>query len=130
MIYIIKRVLIIIICIIFILSIPRYSQALSFDELWNSGIDFLNASQNSESVVPQESQMQGISQTVSNILLTIAIGVTLISGALMGINIIIQSAEEKAKIKESMVPWMIGIIIAFGAYGIWKITMQIFYDII
>lgn len=128
--YIIKRTLIIVISIIFILSIPKYSQALSFDELWQSGKDFENAANNSEAVVPQESQMQGISQTVSNILLTVAVGVTLISGAIMGVNIIIQSAEEKAKVKESMVPWMIGIIITFGAYGIWKITMNIFYDII
>ena len=128
--YMIKKTLTILISIIFILSIPIYSQALSFDELIQSGKDFENAANNSEAVVPQESQMQGISKTVSNILLTIAIGVTLISGALMGINIIIQSAEEKAKIKESMTPWMIGIIITFGAYGIWKLTMQIFYDII
>ena len=32
-----------------------------------------------------------------------------------------KNVEEKAKIKESMVPWIIGIFVSFGAFGIWKI---------
>jgi len=38
--------------------------------------------------------------------------------------------DYKAKIKESMVPWMIGILVSFGAYGIWRITMSVFYGIL
>lgn len=63
---------------------------------------------------------------ISGILLTIAVAVTLISSVIMGINFAIQSVEGKAKIKESMVPWIIGIVISFGAYGIWKITINVF----
>ena len=48
----------------------------------------------------------------------------------MAINFAIQSVEDKAKVKESMVPWIIGIFISFGAYGIWKITMTIFYGMV
>ena len=33
-------------------------------------------------------------------------------------------------VKESMVPWMIGILVSFGAYGIWRITMGIFYGFV
>ena len=44
----------------------------------------------------------------------------------MGINFMVQSVEDKAKIKESMIPWVIGIIISFGAFGIWQITINIF----
>ena len=35
----------------------------------------------------------------------------------------------RAKIKEAMVPWVIGIFVSFGAYGIWKLVMNIFYKI-
>ena len=38
-------------------------------------------------------------------------------------------SEDKAKIKESMTPWVIGIFVAFGAYGIWSITMNIFMNL-
>ena len=80
-------------------------------------------------MTPSESGLQNLSKSISNVLLTIAVSVTLISAAVMGINFTIQSVEDKAKIKESMVPWIIGIFISFGAYGIWNITMQIFYNL-
>ena len=38
--------------------------------------------------------------------------------------------QEKAKTKEALVPLVIGMLISFGAYGIWEITMNVFYQII
>ena len=37
----------------------------------------------------------------------------------------IGSVEEKAKIKDSMVPFIIGCLVAFGAFGIWELAIQI-----
>jgi H+/Cl- antiporter ClcA len=112
---------------------PIYSNAATLDSVISSGDSFLNINNGENAtpvITPDESKLQAISNTVSNILLTIALGVTLISAVIMGINFTIQSVEDKAKIKESMVPWIIGIIISFGAYGIWQITMGVFYDLI
>ena len=33
----------------------------------------------------------------------------------------IGSAEEKAQIKDALIPFVIGCIVIFGAFGIWKI---------
>ena len=55
--------------------------------------------------------------------------VTFITIGVMGVNFAIQAADEKAKVKEAMVPWVIGILVSFGAYGIWKFVMNIFYNI-
>ena len=35
------------------------------------------------------------------------------------------SMEEKAQIKEALIPFVIGCIVAFGAFGIWKIFITI-----
>lgn len=123
-----KLIFIISICIILILSIPLISNAFSFGELITDAKSFESAGGNTAN--SKEGQLKNISNSVSNILLTIALGVTVISAAAMGINFVIQSVEDKAKIKESMVPWIIGIFVSFGAYGIWRITMGIFSGIV
>lgn len=124
----IKIILLILISIVLIFYMPVYSNASTLDSVISTGNSFLEAGDNSLTSTPDESKLQSLSNTVSGILLTIALGVTLISTVVMGINFVVQSVEDKAKIKESMVPWIIGIVISFGAYGIWKITMSIFYN--
>lgn len=129
-----KIIILSLVSIVLIFSRPIYSKASgetdnsTLDSIISSGNSFLDAGNSSLVSTPDESKLQNLSNTVSGILLTIAVGVTLISAVVMGINFVIQSVEDKAKIKESMVPWIIGIVISFGAYGIWKITMGIFYN--
>ena len=125
----IKMIFIILISIVLIFNIPLYSKAFSVDDIIESGNDFLNAADSQVTITPSEDGLMKLSQSISSVLLTIAIGITLISAIVMAINFIVQSVEDKAKIKESMIPWIIGIFISFGAYGIWKITMLIFYQI-
>ena len=126
----IKIISVIIISILLIFNIPIYSNA--FDEILSAGRDFINEGNSGTSgtgitLTDKESKIKEISNTVSSILLTIALGATVISGVVMGINFAMQSVEDKAKIKESMLPWIVGIIVSFGAYGIWKLVMGIFY---
>ena len=125
----IKIILLILTSIVLIFHIPVYSNASTLDSIISRGDSFLEAGDDSLAAAPDESKLQSLSNTVSGILLTIALVVTLISIVVMGINFVVQSVEDKAKIKESMVPWMIGVIISFGAYGIWKITMGVFYSL-
>jgi len=74
-------------------------------------------------------KLQAVSKTISSILFVIAIGVALVTVTVTGINLMIQSAEEKAKTKEALVPLVIGMIISFGAYGIWKIMVGILAEL-
>ena len=123
----IQIILIIIISTLLIFNIPLYSDARTFDEIISDGKAFLEAGNDSIAITPAESKLQDISNMVSGVLLTIAMSVTFISIAVMGFNFAVQSVEDKAKIKESMVPWIVGIFVSFGAFGIWKMTMEIFY---
>lgn len=62
---------------------------------------------------------------IYNILLVLGIAISVIISGVMGIKIMIGSAEEKAEIKEQMVPYIIGCGVMFGALAIWKIVMII-----
>ena len=126
---IIKTIILVLIGIMLIFSVPIYSKATTIDNIISSGNSFLEGEGTDIGGTIDEGRLQNLSNTVSGILLTIAVIVTLISAVVMGINFVIQSVEDKAKVKESMIPWIIGIIISFGAYGIWKITMSVFYNL-
>ena len=57
--------------------------------------------------------------------MTIGVFVAFIMIAIMGIKFMMQSTEEKAQIKESLMPFLIGLIVTFGAFSIWKIAISI-----
>lgn len=134
----IRIILIILISTILIFKLPVYSIAddgpWSLDDVIKNADSFLNVPDESgKSIVintPDEGELQKLSKSVSGVLLTVAFAVTFISIAVMGVNFAIQSVDDKAKIKEAMIPWIIGIFVSFGAYGIWKITMGIFYKLV
>lgn len=108
-------------------GVTTTTPSITLDDIINNGNSFLNIGNSSN--ITTETEVKDISDWVSGILLTIAIGVTVISAIIMGINFLTQTVEDKAKIKESMTPWVIGIFISFGAYTIWKITMNIFMNL-
>ena len=100
----------------------------SLDDVMNNGNSFLNAGSESSTMIDQN-DLKSLSNFISGVLLSIAIGVTVITGAIMGLNFITQSIEEKAKVKESMVPWVIGIIVSFGAFTIWEVAVNLFQSL-
>ena len=123
------------ICLITLLvlcSLSLYSTTCmadsSLDDIMNNGNSFLNAGSERSTMIDQN-DLKSLSNFISGVLLTIAIGVTVITGAIMGLNFITQSIEEKAKVKESMVPWIIGIIVSFGAFTIWEVAVNLFQSL-
>lgn len=77
----------------------------------------------------KEESIQDFSKTLYNILITIATVVSVIIGGILGIKIMLASAEEKAQVKELLVPYVIGCVVVFGAFGIWKLVVNILQNI-
>ena len=48
-----------------------------------------------------------------------------IIGIILGIQFMTGSVEQKAKVKDALVPYIAGCIIIFGAFGIWKLVVTI-----
>ena len=109
--------------------IPNYRIVIAADstleDVIKGGNDFINLDNNSSNIIDTNG-LKDLSQFVSGTLLTIAIWVTLLTCAIMGIKFITQSVDDKAKIKESMVPWIVGIIVSFGAFTIWEVAVNVF----
>ena len=66
---------------------------------------------------------------ITNILLGVATLVSVVTITILGISFMIQSAEGKAEIKQAIIPLVIGIIVSFGAFTIWKAIINIFAKI-
>ena len=70
-------------------------------------------------------ELKELSDTIYNVLLIIGTVIAVIIGAILGIQFITGSVEQKAKVKDSLIPFIIGCVIIFGAFGIWKIVVSI-----
>ena len=66
----------------------------------------------------------------AGILWELGIFVVLIGGTTLGIKYMFASVEEKASIKESIRPYIIGAVIILGALTIWKFSVEIMEQLI
>ena len=116
----------------FIISTNKnvYAASTSMSQIITDAQGFVSGDVDSKKahiyVTPEN--LQSTSKIINNVLLAVAIGVAFVVITLLGINIMVQSAEEKAKVKEALVPFSIGALIAFGAFGIWNIVVKIFMN--
>lgn len=128
-----KILLIVIIMNFAILGNVNTVKAESFWEgIINSGDSFLQTGKDGATADADATSDTETSKFISilySTLLTLGIIVTIAVGGVMGIKFMMASAEDKAKIKESMVPYVVGSILIFGAFGIWRMFIMIFSQI-
>ena len=99
-------------------------QAEGISEVITGRDSFIQAGQN-EKVAIDENKLKATSNMIYNILLISGICIAVIVSGILGIKFMIGSAEEKAQIKDALIPFVIGCIVVFGAFGIWKIFITI-----
>lgn len=128
-----KILSILLICAFFVLSITNINYAAPVSEDRNQTIDqvmggaenFISGA-NTENTISQSSLKNTI-DLIYNILLAVGIIVAVVAGAILGVQFMVASADGKAELKERLVPYVVGCVVIFGAFGIWKIVM-IFID--
>lgn len=123
-----KSKFLIIFGLIFIINVVFFNinvvHAESISDVITGGDSFIDAGK-SESVTIDKSKMQDASNMIYNILLISGMCIAVIISGILGIQFMLGSAEEKAKIKDALIPFVIGCIVVFGAFGIWKIFITI-----
>lgn len=88
----------------------------------SSADDFL--SQGSQDQTPiTDDAVKSTSDLIYNVLLTLGTIVAVIWGIIIALKFITGSVEDKANIKETLIPYVVGCIIIFGAFGIWKLVL-------
>lgn len=116
------------ICIISIITLLNIfclpiSHGMSFSFI-GSGKNFLEQGGNIDQVIDEKALVK-TSDEIYNVLLGIAIMVAVIVAMILGIQFMAASADEKAKVKEAVLPFIVGCIVVFGAFTIWKIAVNI-----
>lgn len=124
----IKKVITSIIFIILIISFAKISYAS--DDLildaYSGAKDFLKESEdvNGASLI-KEASVTSVSSIIHNTLLSITVVVAVITSGIMGIRFMIGSVAEKSEVKESLVPFVVGCVVVFGGFGVWRIFIEI-----
>ena len=115
------------ICIIFIVILSNsfcVSSSYALGDVFSSGKLFLEKGNDIGDTINTEA-LEETSDTIYNTLLAIAIMVAIIVGMVLGIQFMAASADEKAKVKEALMPYVVGCIVVFGAFTIWKIAVKV-----
>lgn len=76
-----------------------------------------------------EGNLKGASDTLFNILLGLATAAVVIVGVYLGVKFMISSVEDKAKVKEALIPYIAGCVVVFGAFTIWKLALLLLENI-
>lgn len=121
-----KKLVSILFIILFVLMIGAtntYADQHTSDEIVKEGQDFINLGKEATTTTIDGKNLIAGSNTIYNILLAVGVVVAVLIGAYLGVKFMASSAEDKAKVKESLIPYVAGCIIIFGAFTIWKIVI-------
>lgn len=109
--------------ILFNLFIPN-AYAGPLQDIMNRAEGFVNNGENGGNVINNDALKEG-SNTLYNVLLVIGIAVAFIWGIVLGIQFVTGSLGEKADIKKNLIVYLVGCVIIFGAFGIWRLLLQL-----
>lgn len=109
--------------ILFNLFIPNAYAGL-LQDIMKRAEGFVNNGENGGNVINNDALKEG-SNTLYNVLLVIGIAVAFIWGIVLGIQFITGSLGEKADVKKNLIVYLVGCVIIFGAFGIWKLLLQL-----
>ena len=109
--------------ILFNLFIPN-AYAGPLQDIMNRAEGFVNNGENGGNVINNDALKEG-SNTLYNVLLVIGIAVAFIWGIVLGIQFVTGSLGEKADVKKNLIVYVSGCIIIFGAFGIWRLLLQL-----
>jgi len=76
-------------------------------------------------ITVDKDQLTSASDEIYNTLTSIGMIVAVIVGMILGITYMMTGAVDKAKVKESIMPYLLGCIVIFGAFGIWKLVINV-----
>lgn len=119
--YMYKSLIILILIATIILIYPTKVFAIS--KMFNDADIFLTRGKAVKDVISTV-QLKDVSTTFYKIALAIAIVIAIIVGMIIGAKYIYESAEGQAKLKEAFVPYIVGCLIVFSAFPIWKLAIS------
>ena len=119
----IKKMFLILIIILLLFCSNNVVQANNLGDIITGGQNFIESGSKQTPIASDS--IKNLSDTIYNILLVLGTVIAVIIGAILGIQFITGSVEQKAKVKDSLIPFIVGCVVIFGAFGIWKLVITI-----
>lgn len=104
------------------------SEASFWGDIFQKGDEFLEEGKNQETPISSEDMKKEVNQ-IYYILLGLGVALSVLVGAILGIKYMFGSIEEQVKVKETLFPYMIGCIVVFSAFAIWRIAINVLSNI-
>ena len=98
----------------------------TLDDMMTDADSFV-ASSKSDSI--DSKSLQDFSSIIYNIALQIGIGVAVVVGLALGIQFMLAGVDGKADVKKALIAYVVGCIAIFGAFGIWKLIIEVMKQI-
>ena len=105
------------------------SYASTWGDIIGSGQNFINEGKNA-GVAINSNDLQDMQNDIYNFLLALGVAIMVIVGAILGIIYMFGSIEQQVKVKETLIGYVIGCIVIFSAFGIWRLVINIASNII
>lgn len=123
---IVKIIFIVIIMLMLAILNPNIVKAddVTVEDIKGGVGNFMNAGKTQNNPLNQEG-LKNVSDVVYNVLLAVGIIAAVIVGLIIGIKYMLGSVAEKAETKELLAPYIVGCVIIFGAFAIWKIIVEL-----
>ena len=119
----IKKIILILAIIVLSMCCTSLISVKACDNIVTEADGFLDKGKENANNAISSEKLKDASSLLYNTLLTIGICAAVIIGAVLGIQFMVGSVEQKAKIKDSLIPYVAGCVIIFGAFGIWKLVI-------
>ena len=110
--------------------IPTISKASVIEEAFQNGDGFLSTQPNQTiKDMIDDNKIIKTSKDIYRLLMIIAIVVAALVILVLGIQFMTGSIEQKAKVKEMLMPFGIGCVVIFGSLAIWRIVISVMSSI-
>ena len=122
-----KVLSVIILVLVMMTTMSTIIYASTISDIFSGADDFIEGGkdQSHSGINPAfaNDKMKSIVDVIYNVLLILGIIIAIIVGLILGIQFITGSIEQKSKIKESIIPYVAGCAVIFGAFGIWRLII-------
>lgn len=114
-----------ILTITFLIILILSGKVLALDSLFEKADSWIETGESNKDGKIRTSNLRNVSNDIYNILLSVGTGIAVIVGALLGLKYMTAGIDEKVKVKESLIPYLISCVVLFGTFGIWKLVVVI-----
>lgn len=119
-----SKKIITLITIFIILLIPT-NQSYALGEIMSDADSFISMGEAGTNTL-EMSSVQNMSNNILSVLIPVGVIVAILIAAYLGIKFMTGSVAEQAKVKETLIPYVVGCVVIFGAFTIWQLVINVF----